>query len=212
MINVICYETKSFGENVYIVYRENESDCLLVDPGAEFHSIKQILDEKGIICRAVLLTHGHFDHIGAVKAFQDLGAKVYIGEGDVALLEDSMLAACGIPSIASKIECTTPDIVLRNSGKMTLFGFDIEFLSTPGHTKGGMCYVIEKNIFSGDTLFSRSIGRTDLPGGDYDTLISSIKMKLFPLKGYKVFPGHAEKTSIDAEIQYNPYINLRVDD
>lgn len=191
-------QTGPFAVNTYII--ENEGNFIVVDPGGNYDLIKSKVNGEKI--EAVLLTHGHFDHIGAVKKLQqDDEAPVYLHKGDLELINNQKVMA---KAYGVELENITPDVVLFDDEDINLIGLNIKVVSTPGHTEGSVCYIIEKNIFSGDTLFYSTYGRVDLPGGDMDKIKNSIANKLFALDGdYTVYPGHGEKTTLDFERKHN---------
>ena len=181
--------------NCYILRQEASSKCLIIDPGYEAGRILSVLQQKQLEPEAILLTHGHFDHVGAV---QDLAAEtdcdVYIAEADLSLP----------PMITNgKLYYTH---TYPASGTLNLAGLAIRVLPTPGHTPGSVCLLVEDTMFSGDTLFQGSCGRTDLPGGSWEQIAASLKT-LAALPGdYRVLPGHGGKTTLDRERQSNPYL------
>lgn len=205
-INVDMLHTGPLAVNTYIVYADNSSDCAVVDP-ADAKKVKKYLEKKELVCKAVLLTHSHFDHILGTFELQNDGAKVYIGAEDEAGLSDRRLNLCP-RYVPDYTECSG-DVLLSGGERIALCGTEFEVVATPGHTRGGVCYVNHENrvIFSGDTLFHSSIGRTDLPGGNFDRLISSVKNRLFSLDGdYRVYPGHESATTLDNERKNNPFV------
>ena len=181
--------------NCYILRQEASSKCLIIDPGYEAGRILSVLQQKQLEPEAILLTHGHFDHVGAV---QDLAAEtdcdVYISEADLSLP----------PMITNgKLYYTHTYPV---SGTLNLAGLTIRVLPTPGHTPGSVCLLVGDTMFAGDTLFQGSCGRTDLPGGSWEQIAASLKT-LAALPGdYRVFPGHGGETTLDRERQSNPYL------
>ncbi len=184
----------------YLLFNEGASDAILIDAGGEPAKIERIAKENGVVIDSVLLTHGHFDHVGACKYLQDKGAKIYIHESDSILVESDM----GECDFGFKVEQFTPNRLLTDGEILNLCGIEIKVIHTPGHTKGGVCYIVDNNIFSGDTLFLGSYGRTDL-GGDILTLKNSVINKLFTLDGdYDVYPGHQGKTKLSQEKIFNP--------
>lgn len=184
----------------YIVFEENSSNAVLIDAGGEPEKILNIASENGVKIDYVLLTHGHFDHVGACARLQKEGAKIFIHQDDEILVTTDK-GECGFNM---HVENFTPDKLLKGGELLELCGLKVHVLHTPGHTPGGVCYIIENNIFSGDTLFYGSYGRTDL-GGDLSQLKDSIINKLFTLSGdFDVYPGHQGKTSLIMEKNHNP--------
>ena len=181
--------------NCYILRQEASSKCLIIDPGYEAGRILSVLQQKQLEPEAILLTHGHFDHVGAV---QDLAAEtdcdVYIAEADLSL-----------PPMITNGKLYYPH-TYPASGTLNLAGLAIRVLPTPGHTPGSVCLLVEDTMFSGDTLFQGSCGRTDLPGGSWEQIAASLKT-LAALPGdYRVLPGHGGETTLDRERQSNPYL------
>ncbi|MCI8412662.1 MAG: MBL fold metallo-hydrolase [Clostridia bacterium] len=190
----------SIGENVYLL--DDGDGVILIDPGADFAAISAALAEKQ--CKHVLLTHAHYDHIGAVAQFQKQGAKVYLHRDDVKLLNGAgHLAAL----FGETLQSFVPDVLLNGGETLQLGTFSFRVLSTPGHTDGSVCYITDNVIFSGDTLFRLSVGRTDFPSGDAAKLRDSLKNRLFALEeDYTVYPGHDSPTTLSFERENNPYV------
>ncbi len=189
-----------FAANSYIITADAKT-CIVVDPAQP-----RILDEckkRGLTPEYALLTHCHYDHIGGVGALFNVGCKVLCGEAEKPYIfsEDNRAIFHGITIPHFEIYKT-----LKDGDEVCLCGINIKAIATPGHTVGGMCYIVGDNIFSGDTLFCRSVGRTDFPTGSYAALVNSVK-KLYALDGdYKVFCGHGEDTTLSAERAFNPYV------
>ena len=170
--------------------------AVIIDPTGNFPEITAALDGAGLAPSAVLLTHGHFDHIGAAKRLQDAGAEIYIHAGDI----DKIGSGMGF----GRVTPFTLDKTFSDGEILQLAGLEIKIIHTPGHTSGGVCFYcsFENVLFTGDTLFNGDIGRTDLPSGNYTQLIRSIKEKLFILPPCtKVFPGHGGGTTIGDEMK-----------
>lgn len=171
--------------NCYIVTNENTLECVVIDPGDEANVILNYLEDNKLKCRAILITHGHFDHVGAVEALEDeLNVPVYINERD--------------GSFKNSLSYDDGDVV-------DLAGMKFEIIATPGHTKGGVTIKVEDALFTGDTLFKGSCGRTDLPGGDINEILSSLK-KICLIEGdYDVYPGHMDSSTLMREKTLNFY-------
>ncbi|MDE6200900.1 MAG: MBL fold metallo-hydrolase [Clostridiales bacterium] len=185
---------------------EGES-AIVIDPGDDYERISLRLSKLGAKAEYVLITHAHFDHIGAVARFAASGANVYVSEKDYDLLVkfDFYL---NIGYFDKRVESFAADVLVNDGDKFSLCNHDFTVVATPGHTPGGVCYIMDDNIiFSGDTLFRLSIGRTDFPFCSHSDLINSVK-KLFALNGdYIVYPGHGKSTTLDFERENNPYVH-----
>lgn len=187
--------------NCYLVINEDIKEAICVDPGDRAEAIIEKIVKENLKLTGVFLTHGHFDHILAANELREyFQVKLYANEKEKLILASPDLNLsrnfAGIPTALAADEW------LIDGQKITLAGFEIQAIATPGHTEGGMCYYFPKEgvLFSGDTLFCGSMGRTDFPTGDYSTLISSIKEKLLVLpEETKVFPGHDIDTKIGLE-------------
>ena len=193
--------------NCYFVYEEGKDRVLLFDPADKGSYIYSALKDKGFTVGAILLTHGHFDHIWGVEEIRELsGAKVYAYEKEKELCEDASL---NVSKGAGRACVVKADQYVKDGGEITEAGITCRLLATPGHTSGSCCYYFEadKILISGDTLFQESVGRTDLPTGSMGPLVRSVKDKLFPLPDeVKVYPGHGEATTIGHEKKYNPFL------
>lgn len=190
--------------NNYLLIDEKSKDAVLVDCSHYDLKIKSFLDENGATLKYIILTHGHFDHImGVAKMIKDTGAKLFLHSGDDLLLKDvnSFTFMLGLPSV----EVPEVSQYLKDGDIITLGdNIQIKVIHTPGHTKGGVCYLVDNMLFSGDTLFKESIGRTDLEGGSFAELEASIKKKLFILPDdLNVYTGHGQMTTIGHEKKYN---------
>lgn len=204
-------ETMVLGDvrtNCYLLINEETKEALVVDPADRADVIVRKLIDEGLTLKAILLTHGHGDHILAVGALKkQFGVKVYAAKAEEALLSDT---AQNLSKALFGIEVTVkPDVLLEDGQEFEAAGICLRMLHTPGHTPGGCCYyqAEKKILFSGDTLFCGSIGRTDFPGGSLSELVRSVKEKLLVLpEDVKVYPGHEEMTTIGHEKRYNPYM------
>ncbi len=186
--------------NTYFLVNEETLECVIIDSGENYKKIQQTINENGFNLKAVFLTHAHFDHAGNAKKLQDDGAKIYVGEKDFdKLLNNQNLAS----DFGRKFEYLTADFKLYDGQEIDIIGLKIKVISTPGHTDGSLTFLVDDMLFTGDTLFLGSVGRTDFVTGDKNAMISSVK-KLFALNGdYKVFPGHDEFTTLEHERKYN---------
>ena len=191
--------------NCYVVYNE-QHECFVIDPGAQGQKVARFLTENELDIKAILLTHGHFDHIMALNDLKKrYNVPVYAHEEEEDVLKQSSLNLSG--SIG-QIYTAQADVYVKDGEHLKLAGLDVIVLYTPGHTKGGVCYYFpeEKVLMSGDTLFHCSIGRTDFPTGSMSQLVRSVKEQLFVLPDdVQVYPGHDSVTSIGYEKQYNPF-------
>ena len=194
--------------NCYIGINEETKECFIVDPATCPPEFVSYIKNAGLTVKAVLLTHGHFDHIMGLDALlKEFPVPVYAHETEREVLESEQLnssaSMLGQPYSFSGADYVT------NRQELRIAGFEILVIYTPGHTIGGCCYYIEKEkaLFSGDTLFHGSVGRTDLPTGSMGQLVSSVRDRLFVLPDdTKVYPGHMEETTIGYEKKYNPFI------
>lgn len=188
----------------YIVADENGA-AAVIDPGDNASAITRLLSEKGYVLSAVLLTHAHFDHIGAVsELIGSADVPLYCHRADIAALSDArrnLSAFFGAP-----LAPLTGATAIDEGDAVTVGSLTFTVLHTPGHTPGSVCYRIEDHLFSGDTLFCESVGRIDFPGGDGRAMRQSLS-RLLALEGdAHVHPGHDEETTLSHERQYNPYI------
>ena len=193
-------KTLSMDENIYIVINEDSKRALLIDPGDNAEDILKALDERNVTLDAILLTHGHFDHIGALnKVKKATGAPIYIHKNDAVMLSDAN-QNLSLTCFGYSLTTVPADILLKGEEILNLAGFSIKVLNTPGHTPGCVSYVIENAIFTGDTLFYRNIGNTSFPHSDEEQIRHSIKVVLGGLnKDYIVYPGHGKKTTLKDE-------------
>ena len=195
MKNIHTLALGAYETNCYIIWGEGSAECIVIDPGYE---PKRVLDAVKALDKsvaAILLTHGHFDHVGAVRdIFSETDCDIYLCPEDCAMPEQMTAGPL----------CYTNSY--QEGDTLQLAGLTLQVLHTPGHTPGSVCLLCEDAIFSGDTLFSGSCGRTDLPGGNWNTLSQSLT-RLRELAGdYKVYPGHGETTRLSTERTYNPYM------
>lgn len=180
---------------------------LIVDPGDAAKQLAQKVKDDGLTPVAILLTHGHFDHAGGAKALaEEFGIKIYAHEKEKRTLEDPEY---NVSWMVGSSEVYSADEFLKDEQELDLAGFHIRVLYTPGHTEGGCCYYFpyDNVLFSGDTLFCMSVGRTDFKGGSMSEIVRSIKEKIMVLpEDTTVYPGHNDVTTIENERMYNPYL------
>jgi hydroxyacylglutathione hydrolase len=207
-MDVRCFTVGPVGENCYILRRDGAERALIVDPGEEPDRLLGAVEKLGVELEAILLTHCHFDHIGAVAPVAKAsGAPVYCPELEVPVLADIM-SFVPWPGFGP-YESYDADETVAGGETLELAGFEIDVLFTPGHSPGHVTYSVrgEDAIFSGDVLFQGSVGRTDLPGGDWATLLESIRTLVdsHPEETV-VYPGHMGITSLAAERATNPFL------
>lgn len=206
MIELKQYVVSIMGTNSFLLMDKDTKELALVDPGEFSEEILNDIHSLGDDLQMILLTHGHFDHIGGVKAVKaKTGAKVVISKEDEPMLTSSKLslaAFCG--GVQNNTEA---DILIFDGDVITLGESEIKAIATPGHTKGGFCYVCDGKIFTGDTMFFCSCGRTDFPGGSPLEIVQSLK-KIASLDGNLiVYPGHDRQSTLDFERANNPFLN-----
>ena len=194
--------------NCYILGCEETSAAIVIDPGDDTDKILTVLAEAKLKVKYIINTHGHFDHVGGNRKLKEAtAAEILIHADDAPMLnhlqEDA--AAFGLSSDNSP----APDRLLKDGDNVSCGSITLEVLHTPGHSPGGISLFTQGSVFVGDTLFAGSIGRTDLPGGNFDILKSSIHNKLFVLPDdVIVYPGHMGTTTIGQEKRYNPFVGL----
>lgn len=206
---VACITVGAYQENCYLYACPETLEAVIIDPGDEAQRILDRIQELAFIPRYIINTHGHFDHICAIDEISSVyPVPLAIHPADVPMYTDEEIARKH--RRASPLVKRQPDLLLREGDTITFGTLTLEVVHTPGHTPGGICLVSRPYcVFSGDTLFRRSIGRTDFPGGDYEQIVVSIREKLYTLdEELVVFPGHGEPTTIIEEKYENPFVNI----
>ncbi|AIS52320.1 beta-lactamase domain-containing protein [Thermoanaerobacter kivui] len=200
------YVVGLYGVNCYIVFDEESGEAIVIDPGENASEIYKYIESNNLKVKYILLTHGHFDHIGGVEELRKLTqAKIAISKEDSPMLLNENLNLSEM--VYKKILCSPADILLNDGDTLSFGKYRVEVIHTPGHTKGGVCFKIGNVCFTGDTLFKGSIGRYDFPGGDFATLMDSIKNKLLVLgDDVLIYPGHGDSSTIGNEKRLNMFL------
>ncbi|MGL5417094.1 MAG: MBL fold metallo-hydrolase [Clostridium sp.] len=190
--------TGLYEENTYILIDEETKECAIVDPGDEENRIVQKIEDLGVSPKYILLTHAHFDHVGAVEGLMNkYNIPFYMHKNEEEYVKNDSTVFGNLKEA---------DKFVKEGDKIILGNTEIKVIHTPGHTQGGVCYLADNKLISGDTLFNGSVGRADFPGGNMEELLSNIKSKLFVLdSNIEVYPGHGPKTSIGYERDNNPF-------
>lgn len=208
-MNLKIFNTGIMQVNTYILIDEISKDAAIIDLGGDVQEVVDYIKSQGANLKAILNTHGHFDHITGEAFFKEKmpDIPIYLNKEDWYLAQNlnsqiqKYAPGFNVPSF-------NPDFDLNEETEFTLGETPFKIFFTPGHTRGGVCILVEDNLFTGDTLFMGTIGRTDLEGGDYNTLVNSIKTKLLPLdNNIKVYPGHGVSSTMGEEKISNPYLN-----
>lgn len=204
LVELVIVVDETFDQNCYVLRRRDTDEVLVVDPGLQHPRTLALLDKHGLRCTRILLTHGHPDHVNGVPA-------VKAAHGCAAAMHPDDRELLGqvrhLPGVADDL----PDVVVEDDlapGEVFHWNdLDVEVLHTPGHTRGSVCFLVGRDLIAGDTLFQRSVGRSDLPGGSFEALMFSIQNTLYALPPETVvYPGHGPRTTIREEMQYNPFV------
>ena len=189
--------------NNYLIIDEDTKEAALIDCSATDDSIETELKKHDAILKYVLLTHGHFDHIAGIKNQRDYKVLMHYNDLDWVNQVNTYLPMFGM----KMIDTPKIDKYISDGDIIKLGNLDIKVIHTPGHTQGGVCYLINDNLFSGDTIFRESVGRCDLEGGNFDQIVESIESKIFTLpENTKIYPGHGRMTSVEWEKEHNRFM------
>ena len=199
MLNIKTVPAGICEANCYILVDEDTKDCVIIDAGGDADKIETAVESMSGKPKYVILTHGHFDHVGGVEEIcSKYNIPFYISRADEEYMEKDSSVFGTLPKAS---------VYIKEGDTIKLGSYEIKVIETPGHTKGGLCFFVDNKVFTGDTLFQGSVGRTDFPGGDMNEIISSIKNKLLPLgDDVEVYPGHGPSSSIRFEKMRNPYL------
>lgn len=199
MLNIKTVPAGIYEANCYILVDEDTKDCVIIDAGGDADKIETAVESMSGKPKYVILTHGHFDHVGGVEEIcSEYNIPFYISRADEEYMEKDSSVFGTLPKAS---------VYIKEGDTIKLGSYEIKVIETPGHTKGGLCFFVDNKVFTGDTLFQGSVGRTDFPGGDMNEIISSIKNKLLPLgDDVEVYPGHGPSSSIRFEKMRNPYL------
>ena len=203
MLNITTLTLGDYQTNTYIVREAGCKTCAVIDPGYYPEKILAQVEKLGLTVDAILLTHGHFDHVGAVERIVEAtGCKLWMHESDWSQFPNPVNAY-----FYPLANCDFTEVHFCEDDKLiSAGGLTFRALTTPGHTHGSVCFLCENALFSGDTLFAGSCGRTDLPGGDSKWLRWSLERLAELEDDYQVYPGHGESTTLAREKRYNPYM------
>ena len=208
-MNVLTYSCGALAANCYII--ETDTDAVIIDPGFLEKGIVDYINANPGKIKLIMLTHGHFDHIFAAEKVKNMtGADIVIGKGDeLALISDDFNLSAGFGSFYGSIgENPKNEKMVLDGDTLTVGCMEFKVIATPGHSPGGVCYLVENNLFSGDTLFAGSVGRTDFPHSNISDMLKSLrKLKAFD-DDIKVYPGHGASTTIGIEKGSNYYLNI----
>ncbi|MCK4903890.1 MAG: MBL fold metallo-hydrolase [Candidatus Marinimicrobia bacterium] len=205
-INIHKITAGPFQENGYIIHCDDNLDCFIIDPGDKPELYIKEIEDNDLNPIAILNTHGHIDHVHAVQPLKEYYSIPFYIHKNEKMIVDHYSQGCLMYGLTPN-EKPIVDKWLTNENNLTIGDYNLKVIHTPGHTPGGVCYQLNGDIFTGDTLFKGSIGRTDFPGGDYNTLMDSLKLLIEKVNGNtQVHSGHGYSTTIENEISSNPFL------
>ena len=202
-MQIKCLPLGAYQTNCYLAWGDDSKTCVVIDPGYEGDFVLEQVASLGLSVEAVFLTHGHFDHVGAVETIvSKTGCDLWVQEADW-----SIAPGYGIRQLFPLANCNfCPVNFYEDKEVVHAAGLDFTVWQTPGHTWGSVCLQAEENLFTGDTLFAGSIGRTDFPQSDWKTMAETLRFLKEVPQDYTIFPGHGESSTLFAEIQTNPFL------
>ncbi|MDQ6882772.1 MAG: MBL fold metallo-hydrolase [Candidatus Dormibacteraeota bacterium] len=205
-LEISAFSDELFGENCYVVRRRDTSSAVIIDPGLQVNQVLDHVAANGLRIEHVLLSHGHIDHVAGVPMLQEAtAAPVAMHAGDRKILDWEQFSQ--LPFLPAGFRPFSVDLELTDNSTLALQDVSLRIRHTPGHTEGSVCFVFGLDCFAGDTLFQRSIGRTDLPGGSTQQIVISIRTVLYTLPPKTVvYPGHGPRTTIEEEMLLNPFV------
>ena len=207
-MKTVRIQADGYGANCWVLIDEETEEYALIDPSPTGEAFLEFVEKRGLKkenLRYILLTHGHFDHITGADEIRDVsGAPLAIHEADTDFLTTDKNAYKYF--FREDLVMRPAEIILRDGDVLTLGKNEIKVVSTPGHTKGSVCFFVRDNIYTGDTLFDRSIGRTDLVGGSTAELEKSLRMLISLDRDYNIYPGHGSVSTLYKQIKFNPYL------
>jgi glyoxylase-like metal-dependent hydrolase (beta-lactamase superfamily II) len=206
-VDIVTFTDYGFGANTYLAVNEDSKQAVLIDAGTKAEAVLEYLDKNGLELVAILLTHGHPDHLLSLKEIADAtDAPSYMHPEDAQLLAyipPMLLNMMGL----DRLDLPEEFLPLEDGQELELAGMDFKVLSTPGHSGGSVCFLTDGVLFAGDLVFRGSIGRTDFPGGSMETLLQSVKEKVFTLPSEtRILPGHMDATVVGWEKRTNPFL------
>ena len=197
------YIEQPIENNNYLIIDEESKEAALIDCSAIDDAIELELKKNGATLKYILLTHGHFDHISGIKNERNAQVLMHSADNEWVTQVNTYLPMLGMPAM----DVPRIDKFIEDNEIIKLGNLEIKVIHTPGHTQGGVCYYVEGNLFSGDTIFRESVGRCDLPGGDYNQIVDSIEQRIFTLPDEVViYPGHGKTTTVGWEKVHNSFM------